>query len=216
MLVALRKGTKRASLLSQVENVDLGTAFNKVVTNKGMNEIEIDESSNAQEFKEALDKKMEDKQFAEEMEKIKLEEEKKRKEEEEKKNELYKQKLKRLEIIFYKADRKNRKALKKYFEVYNLKTKIMSLNVYEKPRRTKTKKARNKRKSLLMKSTTIVEKADLSKSQSATMKRSNSQDKEFDQIHSKIINENIKEEDENSLDEFLKNMKEVEEKEKED
>ena len=216
MLVALRKGTKRASLLSQVENVDLGTAFNKVVTNKGMNEIEIDESSNAQEFKEALDKKMEDKQFAEEMEKIKLEEEKKRKEEEEKKNELYKQKLKRLEIIFYKADRKNRKALKKYFEVYNLKTKIMSLNVYEKPRRTKTKKARNKRKSLLMKSTTIVEKADLSKSQSATMKRSNSQDKEFDQIHTKIINENIKEEDENSLDEFLKNMKEVEEKEKED
>jgi hypothetical protein len=78
MLVALRKGTKRASLLSQVENVDLGTAFNKVVTNKGMNEIEVDESSNAQEFKEALDKKMEDKQFAEEMEKIKLEEEKKR------------------------------------------------------------------------------------------------------------------------------------------
>ena len=159
---------------------------------------------------------MEDKQFAEEMEKIKLEEERKRKEEEEKKNELYKQKLKRLEIIFYKADRKNRKALKKYFEVYNLKTKILSLNVYEKPRRTKTKKARNKRKSLLMKSTTIVEKADLSKSQSATMKRSNSQDKEFDPIHTKIINENIKEEDENSLDEFLKNMKEVEEKEKED
>ena len=212
MLVALRKGTKRASLLRQVENVDLETAFNKVVTNKGMNEIEVDETSNAQEFKEALDKKMEDKQFAEEMEKIKLEEERKRKEEEERKNELYKQKLKHLEILFYKADRKNRKALKKYFEVYNLKTKILSLNVYEKPRRTKTKKARNKRKSLLMKSNSIIEKADLSKSQSVAIKRSNSQDKEFDPLKTAIINENVKEEDENSIDEFLKNLKETEEK----
>ena len=193
ILVALRKGTKRASLLRQVEGVDLETAFNAVTTSQAMNEIEVDENSNVQDFKEALDKKMEDKKFAEEMEQRKIEEEKKRKEEEERKNEEYKQKLKKLETIIYKIDRKKRMIKKKYFEIYNLKTKVLSLGVYDKPRRTKTKKIR-KRKTIVMSVDSILKSAEMNES------GNKNGPSEFKRSNSNEIFDKIKEVDETEID----------------
>jgi len=152
ILLALRKGTKRASLYKKIEGIDLETAFNTVVNSQTMNEIEINEESNVKNFQAALDKKKEDKKFAEEMEKRKIEEEKKKKEEEEKRNELNKMKQKAIEILLYRADRHNKMIMKKIFEIYYLRSKVLSLNTYtfKKPRRVKTvkKKDNDKRKSV--------------------------------------------------------------------
>ena len=57
ILLALRKGTKRASLYKKIEGIDLETAFNIVVNSQTMNEIEINEESNVKNFQAALDKK---------------------------------------------------------------------------------------------------------------------------------------------------------------
>ena len=66
ILLALRKGTKRATLYKKMEGIDLETAFNTVKRSHSICEIEIDENICVKEFKEALDKKREDKKLAEE------------------------------------------------------------------------------------------------------------------------------------------------------
>ena len=117
-----------------------------------MNDIKIDENTDVNNFKEALDEKMKDKQFSENMAKIKIEEEKKNKIKEEKLNEFKKKRLENLEHIFNKADRQNKLLLKKAFEIYFLKTKVLSLSNYERKgkrsKTTKMKKNKNKKKSV--------------------------------------------------------------------
>ena len=150
--MALRKGTKRASFYKQIEGVDLETAFLTVTKSVSMNEIEIDENSNAQNFQEALEKKREAKKLAKEREKNKIEEEKNRKIEEDKKKELNKMKQKAIEILLYKADKHNRDILKKNFEIFYLKSKVMSLKNYDirKTRTKKGKKGKKKRQSVIL------------------------------------------------------------------
>ena len=151
ILLALRKGTKLANLYKKMEGVDLGTAMNTVARSNAMNEIEVNANSNVEDFQAALNKKKEDKKFAEEIEKLRIEEEKRRKEEEEKINELKAMRERALEIILYKADRINRKILKKKFDIYYLKSKVLSLKEYviEKPRRVKTIRKKTKAKESL-------------------------------------------------------------------
>ena len=148
ILLALRKTIKLASLYKKIENVDFGTAMNTIVNSETMNDIEIHANSTTKDLQDALNKKMEDKKFAEEMEKIKIEEEKMKKEEEQKMNELKAMRQKAIEIIFYKADRHNKLQLKKQFDIYYLKSKVLSLNDYPctRPRRTRTIRKREKAK----------------------------------------------------------------------
>jgi hypothetical protein len=152
ILLSLRKSTKRSLLYKKIENVDFEIALKTVVNNQEMNDIKIDENTDVNNFKEALDEKMKDKQFSENMAKIKIEEEKKNKIKEEKLNEFKKKRLENLEHIFNKADRQNKLLLKKAFEIYFLKTKVLSLSNYErKGKRSKTikmKKNKNKKKSV--------------------------------------------------------------------
>ena len=157
ILSALRKGTKRASLYKQVEGIDLETAFNTVMKSQTMNEIEVNEESNAKNFQEALQKKMSDIKFAEEMEKNRIEEEKKKKEEEERQKELKKIKSKKLEIIFYKTDKKNKTILKKKFEVLYLKSKILSLCDLEIQNPTKLRKSKTLKKKKKKRNSVIVD-----------------------------------------------------------
>jgi hypothetical protein len=152
ILLSLRKSTKRSLLYKKIENVDFEIALKTVVNNQEMNDIKIDENTDVNNFKEALDEKMKDKQFSENMAKIKIEEEKKNKIKEEKLNEFKKKRLENLEHIFNKADRQNKLILKKALEIYFLKTKVLSLSNYErKGKRSKTikmKKNKNKKKSV--------------------------------------------------------------------
>lgn len=152
IILSLRKSTKRSLLYKKIENVDFEIALRTVVNNQEMNDITIDENTNVSNFKEALDQKMKDKTFSENMEKIKAEEEKKSKIREEKLNEFKNKRLKNLEIIFNKVDRQNKLTLKKALEIYYLKSKVLSLSNYErKGKRSKTmkvKKNKNKKKSV--------------------------------------------------------------------
>ena len=122
--------------------------MNTVANSETMNEIEINANSSTKDLQDAIDKKMEDKKFAEEMEKIKIEEEKMKKEEEEKMNEIKAIRQRAIEIIFYKADRHNKLILKKQFDIYYLKSKVLSLNDYQftRPRRAKTIRRKEKAK----------------------------------------------------------------------
>lgn len=117
-----------------------------------MNDITIDENTDVNNFKEALDEKMKNKRFSENMAKIKIEEEKMNKIKEEKLNEFKKKRMQNLEILFNKADRQNKLALKKALEIFYLKSKVLSLSNYErKGKRSKTmkvKKNKNKKKSV--------------------------------------------------------------------
>ena len=115
-------------------------------------DITIDENTDVNNFKEALDEKMKNKRFSENMAKIKIEEEKMNKIKEEKLNEFKKKRMQNLEILFNKADRQNKLALKKALEIFYLKSKVLSLSNYErKGKRSKTmkiKKNKNKKKSV--------------------------------------------------------------------
>lgn len=152
IILSLRKSTKRSLLYKKIENVDFEIALRTVVNNQEMNDITIDENTDVNNFKEALDQKMKDKTFSENMEKIKAEEEKKNKLKEEKLNEFKNKRLKNLEIIFNKVDRQNKLTLKKALEIYYLKSKVLSLSNYERRgKRSKTmkvKKDKNKKKSV--------------------------------------------------------------------
>ena len=142
---SIRKNTRRATLYSLVEGVDLKTAFNTVNSNKAMKEIEIDENTNVTNFQEAMDKKMKEKEFAAEMEKIRKNEEENRKIEEEKEEQENKRKLRLLEIIFNKLDKVNRTIMKKQLEIYYLKSKVLSLDNYQRrTKRSKTTKIKKK------------------------------------------------------------------------
>ena len=152
IILSLRKSTKRSLLYKKIENVDFEIALRTVINNQEMNDITIDENTDVNNFKEALDEKMKDKQFSENMAKIKDEEEKKNKIKEEKINEFKKKRMKNLEILFNKADRQNKLVLKKALEIFYLKSKVLSLSNYErKGKRSKTlkvKKNKNKKKSV--------------------------------------------------------------------
>ena len=152
IILSLRKSTKRSLLYKKIENVDFEIALRTVVNNQEMNDITIDENTDVNNFKEALDEKMKNKRFSENMAKIKIEEEKMNKIKEEKLNEFKKKRMQNLEILFNKADRQNKLALKKALEIFYLKSKVLSLSNYErKGKRSKTmkvKKNKNKKKSV--------------------------------------------------------------------
>jgi hypothetical protein len=152
IILSLRKSTRRSIFLKKIENVDFEIALRTIASNQEMNDITIDENTDVNNFKEALDEKMKDKQFSENMAKIKVEEEKKNKIKEERINEFKKKRLQNLEIIFNKADRQNKLVLKKALEIFYLKSKVLSLSNYErKGKRSKTmkvKKDRNKKKTV--------------------------------------------------------------------
>ena len=145
ILLTLRKGTKRASLFKKMEGIDLETAFRTVVKNQAMNEIDVDENSNVINFQEAIDKKMNDKRFADEMERQRIEVEEKKRYEKQKNEEINKMKLKALEIIFNKLDRNNKVIFKKKFEIFYLKSKVISLSSFKRAdKRSKTAKGKRK------------------------------------------------------------------------
>ena len=86
-----RQGTRRASIVKKMDDLDLQQAINTIANNSVYNEIKIDENTKVENFQEALNKKMEDENFAKEVEKIKLEEEKMKNEEKEKDEEIKKE-----------------------------------------------------------------------------------------------------------------------------
>ena len=131
-----------------MDDLDLQQAINTIANNSVYNEIKIDENTKVENFQEALNKKMEDENFAKEVEKIKLEEEKMKHEEKEKDEEIKKERIKKLGIIFNKLDIYNRNVLKNKFEILNLKTKVLSLSKYERKRAQTVKKKRKKKASI--------------------------------------------------------------------
>ena len=147
IILSLRKSTKRSLLYKKIEGVDFEIALRAVINNQGMNDIDVDDKTDEKEFKEAFDKKMKDKRFSMQVEKVRFDTRKKKLLELEKIEETNKEKYKNLEIIFNKADRRNKVILKKYFEIYYLKSKVMSLSNYERrERRSKTTKIKRKTK----------------------------------------------------------------------
>jgi hypothetical protein len=147
IILSLRKSTKRSLLYKKIEGVDFEIALRAVVNNQGMNDIHVDEKTDEKEFKKAFDKKMKDKRFSMQVEKIRFDSRQKKMLELEKMEETNKEKFKNLEIIFNKADRRNKVILKKYFEIYFLKSKVISLSNYERrEKRSKTTKVKRKTK----------------------------------------------------------------------
>jgi hypothetical protein len=145
IIVFFRQSTRRATIVKKMDDLDLQQAINTVANNSAYNEIKIDENTNVENFQEALNKKMEDKDFAKEVEKIKLEEEKMKQNEKAKDKEIQKERLEKLGIIFNKLDVHNRNVLKNKFEILNLKTKVLSLTKYERKRAQTVKKKRKKK-----------------------------------------------------------------------
>ena len=145
ILLTLRKLTNLASLFKKMEGIDLETAFRTVLKNQAINEIDVDENSNVINFQEAIDKKMNDKRFADEMERQRIEVEEKKRDEKQKNEEINKMKLKALEIIFNKLDRNNKVIFKKKFEIFYLKSKVISLSSFKRAdKRSKTGKGKRK------------------------------------------------------------------------
>jgi len=135
ILLALRKGTKRANLLKKIRGVDLETAFKDIINNKEINEIDVDENSNINDFKEALKKRVRTVKFAEDENK------------DEDKN-LDDIKISALEKLLYRADRNNKISLRNKLEIIFLKSKILSLGKYKrKKKKSKTLKKEKERKS---------------------------------------------------------------------
>jgi hypothetical protein len=147
IIVFFRQSTRRATIVKKMDDLDLQQAINTVANNSAYNEIKIDENTNVENFQEALNKKMEDKDFAKEVEKIKLEEEKMKQNEKAKDKEIQKERLEKLGIIFNKLDVHNRNVLKNKFEILNLKTKVLSLTKYERKRAQTVKKKKKKKAS---------------------------------------------------------------------
>ena len=127
IILALRKGTKRANLLKKIRGVNLETAFKDIINNKEINEIEVDENSNINDFKEALKKRVKTVKFADD--------------ENEDKDKIKKSAL---EKLLYRADRNNKRSLKNKLEIIFLKSKILSLGKYK--RRKKKSKSIKKDK----------------------------------------------------------------------
>jgi len=147
ILLSLRKQTKRSQLLKKIEGVDFELALKTVVNNADMYDFEVNETTDVNDFKKEFDKKMKDKRFSDQIEKIRFEEKKRKNDELEKIDELNRERFKNMEILFNKADRRNKVILKKYFEIFYLKSKVMSLDKYERrSRRSKTTKIRKKKK----------------------------------------------------------------------
>ena len=146
----LRVLTKRAMLYKKLEGIDLKTAYKTLLNSKALNEIDIDENSNLKNFEEAFNKKMLDKDFADEMEKNKEEIEKDKHLEEEKEMRIKNLQLSVLEKLLYKADRSNKINLKKALELVYLKSKIMSLDKYKRrKKKAKTLKKDRVRDSII-------------------------------------------------------------------
>jgi len=178
ILLTLRKGTKRASLFKKMEGIDLETAFKTVVKNQAMNEIDVDENSNVIYFQKEIDKKMNDKKFADEIERQRFEVEEKKKKEKQKDEEINKMKLKTLEIIFNKLDRNNKVIFKKKFEIFYLKSKVISLNSFKRAdKRSKTAKGKKKG---VRRSVVVFNMDNAVLGQINQIKRSNSGDKKKD------------------------------------
>ena len=178
ILLTLRKGTKRASLFKKMEGIDLETAFKTVVKNQAMNEIDVDENSNVIYFQKEIDKKMNDKKFADEIERQRFEVEEKKRKEKQKDEEINKMKLKTLEIIFNKLDRNNKVIFKKKFEIFYLKSKVISLNSFKRAdKRSKTAKGKKKG---VRRSVVVFNMDNAVLGQINQIKRSNSGDKKKD------------------------------------
>ena len=191
ILLTLRKGTKRASLFKKMEGIDLETAFKTVVKNQAMNEIDVDENSNVIDFQKAIDKKMNDKKFADEMERQRIEVEEKKMYEKQKNEEINKMKLKALEIIFNKLDRNNKVIFKKKFEIFYLKSKVISLSPFKRSdKRSRT--AKGKRKGA-RRSVVVFNMDNALLGQINQLKRSNSGDKnkEIESIFGEEVEENL-------------------------
>ena len=138
IILALRKGTKRANLLKKIRGVDLETAFKDIINNKEINEIDIDENSNINDFKEALKKRVKTVKFAEDENK------------DEDKKDLDDIKISALEKLLYRADRNNKISLKNKLEIIFLKSKILSLGKYKrKKKKSKTIKKEKERSSVI-------------------------------------------------------------------
>ena len=131
ILLALRKGTKRANLLKKIRGVDLETAYKDIINNKEINDIDVDENSNINDFKEALKKRVKTVKFAEDENKDKDKEDK----DKDKKNDLDNIRINALEKLLYKADRNNKISLKKKLEIIFLKSKILSLGKYKRKKK---------------------------------------------------------------------------------
>jgi len=138
IILSLRKGTKRANLLKKIRGVDLETAFKDLINNKEINEIEIDENSNINDFKEALKKRVKTVKFANDENK------------DEDKKDLDDIKISALEKLLYRADRNNKISLKNKLEIIFLKSKILSLGKYKrKKKKSKTIKKEKERSSVI-------------------------------------------------------------------
>ena len=138
IILSLRKGTKRANLLKKIRGVDLETAFKDLINNKEINEIEIDENSNINDFKEALKKIVKTVKFADDENK------------DEDKKDLDDIKISALEKLLYRADRNNKISLKNKLEIIFLKSKILSLGKYKrKKKKSKTIKKEKERSSVI-------------------------------------------------------------------
>ena len=188
ILLTLRKGTKRASLFKKMEGIDLETAFRTVVKNQAINEIDVDENSNVINFQEAIDKKMNDKRFADEMERQRIEVEEKKRDEKQKNEEINIMKLKALEIIFNKLDRNNKVIFKKKFEIFYLKSKVISLSSFKRAdKRSKTAKGKRKgaRRSVVafnMDNVVLCQINQIKRSNSGDKKKDTQLENEFDPI----------------------------------
>jgi hypothetical protein len=163
ILLSLRKQTKRSQLLKKIEGVDFELALKTVVNNQDMYDFNVDETTDVNDFKKEFDKKMKDKRFSDQIEKIRFEEKKRKYDELEKIDELNRERFKNMEILFNKADRRNKVILKKYFEIFYLKSKVMSLDKYERrSRRSKTTKVRKKKKNSMTDLTNILKRENQS------------------------------------------------------
>ena len=132
IILALRKGTKRANLLKKIRGVDLEIAFKDIINNKE----EVEENSNINDFKEALKKRVKTVKFADDENKDK-----------DKKNDLDGIKISALEKLLYRADRNNKRSLKNKLEIFFLKSKILSLGKYKRKKKKSKSIKKDKQRS---------------------------------------------------------------------
>ena len=72
ILLSLRKQTKRSQLFKKIEGVDFEMALKAVVNNQTINDIEVDETTDVDDFKKQFESKMKDKRFSDQIEKIRF------------------------------------------------------------------------------------------------------------------------------------------------
>jgi hypothetical protein len=207
ILLSLRKQTKRSQLFKKIEGVDFEMALKAVVNNQTINDIEVDETTDVDDFKKQFESKMKDKRFSDQIEKIRFEDQKRKNDELEKIDELNRERFKNMEILFNKADRRNKVILKKYFEIFYLKSKVMSLDKYERrSKRSKTTKVRKRKKNSMPDLNNVgILKRDLKTTKTLSLYDDNINDEKKHQIINFIDEVDEKEEEENKEENKEKN-----------